>query len=107
MKNRGKINLVLDFIIFLCMLGLFFVKGEFHESLAYTVGSLLIAHIVLHWQQIKVMYRQLLPKSSHRVLGGVVIAALILAVLSMPMYLNTGERGHGEYGPPGRYEQAD
>jgi len=91
------------------MLGLFFVKGESHETLAYTVGTLLIVHIVLHWQQIKVLYRQLLPESSQRVVGGVVITALIIAILTMPMYLpGTGERGHGEYGPPpGYYEYSD
>jgi len=110
MKNRGKINIVLDFIIFLGMLGLFFVKGESHETLAYTVGSLLIVHIVLHWQQIKALYRQLLPESSQRVAGGVVITALIIAILTLPMYLPSAGEGNrgGKYGPPpGHYENFD
>jgi len=108
-KNRGKINIVLDFIMLLVILGLFFVKGEIHETLAYTLGGMLILHIVLHWQMIKVLYRQLLPEPSQRVAGGVIMAALIVGVLTMPIYLPaTGERNHGEYGPPpGHYESFD
>ncbi|NLW90845.1 MAG: hypothetical protein GXY34_04520 [Syntrophomonadaceae bacterium] len=109
MKNKGKINLVLDFVMFLAMLGLFFIKGESHETLAYSLGGLLILHIVLHWQQIKVMYRQLLPETSHRVVGGAVMAVLIAAILTMPMYLPAArERNHGKHGPPpGNYEHFD
>ncbi|MGE5390020.1 MAG: hypothetical protein ACM3PE_03040 [Deltaproteobacteria bacterium] len=109
MKNKGKINLVLDLVMFLGMLGLFFVKGEFHETLAYTLGGLLILHIVLHWQQIKVMYRQLLPETSHQVLGGAVVVALIAAILTMPIYLPaTGEGNRGAFGPPpGQYQHFD
>ncbi len=108
MKNKGKINIVLDFIMFLAMLGLFFVKGEFHETLAYTVGSLIILHIILHWQQIKALFRQLLPSTSQQVMGIILIIVLVVGILTMPIYLpNTGKRGHGEfgrgYGPPPGY----
>lgn len=58
MKNKAKINVVLDLLMFMVMLAIFCIKGEIHETLAYTIGSLLILHIALHWQQIKVLCRQ-------------------------------------------------
>lgn len=58
MKNKGKINVVLDMLMFAVMLAIFCVKGEIHEALAYTIGSMLILHIVLHWPQIKALCRQ-------------------------------------------------
>jgi len=60
MKNKSKINVVLDLLMFLIMLAIFCVKGELHEGLAYTIGGLLILHIVLHWQQFKVMFGKLI-----------------------------------------------
>lgn len=109
MKNKGKINIVLDLVMLLVMMGLFFVKGESHETLAYSLGGLLILHIVLHWKQIKAMYRQLLPKTSHQIVGGAVIVALIAAVLTMPLYLPGSVEGNrGEFGPPpGQYQHFD
>jgi len=104
LKNKGKINIVLDFLMLLVMLAIFCVKGEFHEALAYTLGGMLILHIVLHWQQIKALYRQLLPEVGYQRLGAVLIGILVITILTMPLYLTTtgpGEEGH--HGPPGAY----
>ncbi|WP_157048990.1 hypothetical protein [Syntrophomonas palmitatica] len=99
MKNKGKFNIILDFLMFLVMLGLFFVKGEYHETLAYTVGGLIVLHIILHWPQIKALYRQLLPSTTQQILGIILIVVLAVGIITMPMYLpNAGERGHGEFG---------
>lgn len=95
MKNRGKTNLILDFLMFLAMLAIFCVKGETHETLAYTVGGLIILHIVLHWKQIKVLYRQLIPQTRYQYLAGLVAAAAIAAVLTMPLYVTSD--GYGEH----------
>ena len=102
MKNRGKVNLILNLIMFITMLTLFCVKGEIHETLAYTLGGLLILHIVLHWKQIKVLYRQLIPQIRYQYLVGFLAAAAIVAVLTMPLYVNGDSQG---YNGDGRYEQ--
>ncbi|HPT69077.1 MAG TPA: hypothetical protein PKW50_02950 [Syntrophomonas sp.] len=99
MKNNGKINLVLDFVMFLFILAIFFVKGEFHEALAYILGAMLILHLVLHWKQIKVLYCQLIPQQKYRYLAGIVAVASIAAILTMPLYVTTDEHGPGgEFG---------
>lgn len=106
MKNKGKINLILDLLMFLVMLAIFFVKGEFHETLAYTIGALLILHIVLHWKQFMAMYRKCIPESNIRNLVSFLIAAAIIAIVTMPLYLNTEGAGRGEHHgpPPGHFE---
>ena len=109
MKNKGKFNLILDFTMFLFILAIFCVKGEIHETLAYTLGGLLILHIVLHWKQIKVLYRQLIPQSRYQYLFGFLAVAAIVAVLTMPLYVTVDSQGyngndHG-YNGDGRYEQ--
>lgn len=58
MKNRGKWNTVLDIVLFLVMLAVFCIKGQYHESLAYTVGALVALHIGLHWKQFTVMIKK-------------------------------------------------
>lgn len=116
MKNRGKFNLVVDFTMFLFILAIFSVKGGIHEALAYTLGGLLILHIVLHWKQIKVLYRQLIPQSRYQYLFGFLAAAAVVAVLTMSLHVNgdghgynrnghgNNGYGHGYYGD-GQYEQ--
>jgi len=110
MKSRGKINLVLDFLMFLIILAVFFVKGEFHETLAYTLGAMLILHLVLHWSQIKALYFQLIPQKKYQYLCGALAVAAIAAILTMPLYVTTNDRGpggefgqhnYGDFGPQG------
>lgn len=104
MKNRGKINLILDLLMFLLMLAIFFVKGEFHETLAYTMGGLLILHIGLHWQQFTVMFRKFIPEMKVRYLVITLLAAAVVAILTMPLYLNLeGEGREGHHEPPPGY----
>lgn len=113
MKNRNKTNLILDFLMFLTMLAIFCVKGEIHEILAYTIGGLVVLHLVLHWKQMKVMFKQLIPQTNYQYLAGILAVAAIAAVLTMPLYISQDESrdfiehgaygGHGErgqYGPP-------
>ncbi len=105
MRNNGKINIVLDFMMLLTMLAIFFVKGEFHEMLAYTLGAMLIAHIVLHWKQIKVLLRQLIPQRKYQYLGALLAAAAITAIVTMPLYIPMDGPGHGGEGSQHRYQQ--
>ena len=86
MTNRSKRNTVLDIILFLLMLAVFSITGEYHKPLAITFGVLLILHTVWHWQQFKIMYRQLIPDRTYRYLVNALIAILITAVVTLPLY---------------------
>jgi len=101
MKNRNKTNLILDFLMFLTMLAIFCVKGEIHEALAYTIGALVVVHLVLHWKQIKVMFKQLIPQTSYQYMAGILALAAIAAVLAMPLYIS--QDGSGDFGERGAY----
>jgi hypothetical protein len=79
-KNANTTNLILDIILTLTIILIFSVKGDLHESFGYTLGLLVLAHIVLHWAQIKVMYRQLIPDTTVQVVS---LAIFILLVASM------------------------
>ncbi|MBP1761164.1 MAG: hypothetical protein H6Q64_706 [Firmicutes bacterium] len=105
MKSRGKINLILDFVMFLIILAIFFVKGEFHEALAYTLGAMLIFHLVLHWKQVKVLFNQLIPQRKYQYLCGALAVAAVVAILTMPLYITTNDRGPG--GEFGRHNYED
>lgn len=58
MKNRSKCNTVLDMVLFLVMLAVFCIKGQYHEPLAYTLGALVTLHIVWHWKQFTIMIKK-------------------------------------------------
>jgi hypothetical protein len=102
-SDKGRNNAILDIIMFAALLSLFAVKGDVHETLAYTTGFLVIIHVVWHWRQFTVMYRRLIPEVKYQRLVAVIASALIIAILTMPLYVTMGEPGHGNgYGPPGR-----
>lgn len=111
--NKIKINTILDILIFILMLSMFVTSGEIHEMLAYTLGACIVAHLVLHWSQFKVMYKKLVPNTTGQVAVGILVVALAVAVLAMPAYLgfgemgNDGERGRGYGPPPGQYQTMD
>ncbi|MEN6324739.1 MAG: hypothetical protein ABFD18_00810 [Syntrophomonas sp.] len=108
MLKKGNTNAILDLIMALVMLGLFNIKGGLHETLAYSIGGLVILHIVWHWQQFKVMYRRLIPEVRYQRLVAALTGALIIGILTMPLYLDTGSykhmEGHGPHGEFGPYE---
>lgn len=102
MFKKGNSNAILDIIMALVMLGLFNIKGELHETLAYLIGGLLILHIVWHWQQFKVMYRRLIPEVRYQRLVAVLTGILAVAILTAPLYMDLGGYGHMEgHGRPG------
>ncbi|MDD3270368.1 MAG: hypothetical protein PHX14_13700 [Syntrophomonadaceae bacterium] len=111
MLKKGKMNSILDLIMALVMIGLFNIKGDLHETLAYSIGGLVIIHIVLHWQQFKVMYCRLIPEVHYQRLVAMLTVALVIAILTMPLYLDMGgiehKEGyghHGDFGPSGHYQ---
>lgn len=95
--KKKDVNTVLDIVIFLLMLALFFMKGDLHETLAYTLGVLIIAHIVLHWKQFKGLYTQLIPGATYQILTAAVISVLVVGILTAPLYLSGAREGpHGD-----------
>ncbi|MEQ8174104.1 MAG: hypothetical protein ABRQ26_03460 [Syntrophomonadaceae bacterium] len=58
MKSKNKWNTVLDLILFVVMLAVFCIKGQYHEPLAYTIGLLAALHIILHWKQFTIMIKK-------------------------------------------------
>lgn len=91
--KKKDLNTILDIIIFLLMLCLFFMKGGLHETLAYTLGILIIVHIALHWKQFKALYAQLIPGSANQILTAVIISLLVAGILTSPLYLSGAREG--------------
>ncbi|MDD2620145.1 MAG: hypothetical protein PHC92_05710 [Syntrophomonadaceae bacterium] len=109
-KNSNQnTNTIIDIVMFLVMLAIFCVEGELHESLGYMMGGLTIVHIALHWRQFKVMYCRLIPEVRYQRLAALFTAILVIAILTMPLYMNVGDSGmgdhgrDGDFGPTGRY----
>jgi hypothetical protein len=46
--------------MFIVMVGIFMVKGEMHEIMGNLMGILAGVHVLLHWTQINVMFKQAL-----------------------------------------------
>ena len=92
-NNIGTSSTILDILMFLVMLALFFMKGDLHETLAYTIGGLVILHIVLHWQQFKVMYCRLIPEARYQRLVAIFTGVLVVAILTMPLYMTVDGPG--------------
>ncbi|MEN6462227.1 MAG: hypothetical protein ABFC94_12765 [Syntrophomonas sp.] len=104
MKNKGKVNVILDIVMFLVMLSIFCVKGNLHETFAYTIGGLVIIHLVLHWEQFTAMYRKLIPEARYQRLVAVLAGVLVIAILTAPLYWTVDRPGqNGNFGPPDRY----
>lgn len=104
-NNLGNRNVILDLVMFLVMLSLFFIEHGPHEIIAYALGLLVILHFIWHWKQFKAMYCQLIPKTAYRYLVGAFAGILLAAVLAAPLYLTINEQaghGHGYGSPPER-----
>ncbi len=93
--NKAKLNLVIDAIMFVIMLSIFTIKGEMHEAFAYTLGVLVISHIVMHWKQIRVMYRQLIPGAWAQKLVAALFLILTAAVLLIPCFYPSANGPNG------------
>ena len=102
-QTKNNINIILDMIMTLVIVGIFLVKGSLHENFGYTLGILVTIHVILHWKQIKIMYCQLLPNSLTQITGLVVFTLLIVSLFTLPAMMPQNERPyHGEYTAPMR-----
>lgn len=92
--SKNKINTILDLVLFMMIISMFIIKGGLHESIAYILGLLLILHVVLHWQQFKALYRQLIPNPVYQKIVAVLVGGMLVALLTMPLYLQVNDKGH-------------
>jgi hypothetical protein len=82
MRIKPKLNILIDAIMFLIIIPVFIIRGkEIHEVLAYLFGMLLVIHIILHWKQIELLVRNLIPNSKIR-LTAIVIFCLLCIYLA-------------------------
>ncbi|MGE5404269.1 MAG: hypothetical protein ACM3PP_04960 [Candidatus Saccharibacteria bacterium] len=91
--NKAKVNTVLDILLFIVLLGIYFVKGGMHETLGYTLGALMVLHVALHWKQFKAMYRHLIPKPGYQKLVAGLVGILVVAVIVGSSYLPNDREG--------------
>lgn len=57
MKLPRKWNLVLDIIMLVLAPAVYCIKGQYHETLAYTIATLIAIHIAWHWKQYSAMIK--------------------------------------------------
>ena len=55
--------------------------SDIHLWLGYVMLALLALHIVLHWKEINIIYRRLIPYPAVRVIVAIVFAVLSLGLL--------------------------
>ncbi|PKM76715.1 MAG: hypothetical protein CVU90_11060 [Firmicutes bacterium HGW-Firmicutes-15] len=88
MKKEVRNNFILDAILFLLMMAMpVSANAELHGALGLILVSLVTLHIIWHWKQIKVLYRQFIPESRSRIIAAFVFGVLSISVLLMPLYL--------------------
>ncbi len=62
--------------------------GTIHLYLGYFLLALLVLHIVLHWKQIKIMFRQLISGDSMRLIITVVFLLISIFLVIFPFVLS-------------------
>jgi len=61
--------------------------GDIHLYLAFTLLSLLVLHIILHWSQILGLFHRLVPDSGRRYLIAVIFLVLSLLLICFPFLI--------------------
>lgn len=61
--------------------------GTIHLYLGYFLLALLVLHIVLHWKQVKIMFRQLISGDSMRLIITVVFILISIFLVTFPFVL--------------------
>ncbi len=62
--------------------------GTIHLYMGYFLLALLVLHIVLHWKQIKIMFRQLISGDSMRLIITVVFLLISIFLVIFPFVLS-------------------
>ena len=71
--------------------------GDIHLYLAFILLSLLVIHLILHWQQILGLFRRLVPDPRQRYRVALVFLIVSLLLIYFPFLItpNTQSRGRG------------
>lgn len=103
--TRAKINTILDIILLLVLIPIFFIKGSIHHTLAYILAGMVALHIILHWRQFMAMYCKLIPSLWYRWAVSAVLVILIAAAFIIPGYLpHNGPGADGFHGRSGQFQ---
>lgn len=86
MKQKSKVNLLIDLIMICILFPVLFARGDIHHVLGQLFGILLIVHLILHGNQIFCLIRNWIPSLKIRislicVFCVVCIAFTVLSVL--------------------------
>ncbi|MDD4663654.1 MAG: hypothetical protein PHD83_03185 [Caldisericia bacterium] len=67
MKQKSKVNLLIDLILICILFPVLFARGDVHHVLGQLFGILLIVHIILHGSQIFCLIRTWIPSIKIRI----------------------------------------
>jgi hypothetical protein len=72
--------------------------GDMHLYLACTLLSLLVVHIILHWQPILGLFKRLVPDPRRRFRIALIFLLLSLLLLYFPFLISPDSKGRGRGG---------
>ncbi len=73
--------------------------GDIHLYLAFTLLSLLVLHVILHWQQILGLFQRLVPNPRRRYRIALIFLFLSLLLLYFPFLITPDSKARGRGGP--------
>jgi hypothetical protein len=73
--------------------------GDIHLYLAFTLLSLLVLHLVLHWQQILGLFQRLVPVPRQRYRIALIFLLLSLLLIYFPFLITPDSKARGRGGP--------
>jgi len=72
--------------------------GDIHLYLAFTLLSLLVLHIILHWRQILGLFQRVVPDSRRRYRIALVFLLLSLLLIYFPFLITPDSKARGRGG---------
>jgi hypothetical protein len=72
--------------------------GDIHLYLAFTLLSLLVLHVILHWQPILSLFKRLVPDPRRRFRIALIFLLLSLVLLYFPFMISPDSKGRGRGG---------
>ena len=73
--------------------------GDIHLYLAFTLLSLLVLHVILHWQQILGLFQRLVPNPRQRYRIALIFLLLSLLLIYFPFLITPDSKARGRGGP--------
>jgi hypothetical protein len=72
--------------------------GDIHLYLAFTLLSLLVLHVILHWQQILGLFQRLVPNPRQRYRIALIFLLLSLLLIYFPFLITPDSKARGRGG---------